>query len=433
MKRVIVTILSAILAIAMCSCDIVNTVESIQGEMLKNSQFEDDTNYTIVERNDSVDSSQYESLGKITYGYDALQTDSQRKCYDFLKEAAYKISENPDEYGFYPIARVCIEDKTFTDVDMDVSIKAYTLDNPQVFWLTNRYTYGSAGNQSVIQLYSYLSGTQCKEYIEQFNNAVNAITAQTPGGLKPYHLEKHLHDAVIDSCEYAHGVLDASDGWEEFTAYGALVKGSAVCEGYAHAICLLMNKFGIPSYYANGYGEDAPHMWNTVKIGDNWYHLDATWDDNENAYYNFFNLDTDQILTDHTIEPLFSDIYANIKAGEKLPDVFNLFLPECNSNNANYFVIESTYIADFEESRDVMVNDLINSAMNGDSMFTIRINEDYNFNDAVDVMFSSEPFYMFEYISEANESLPEGQQINDENLAIIIIETFNAVVVKLEY
>ncbi len=429
MKQKFTIILSAFIALIMCSCGVTDTVESIQGEMFKNTRFEDDTNYTAVNPSSSIDSSEYTSNKEITFGYDSLLTDSQRQCYESIGAAAYKISETPDQNGFYPIGRVSIEDKSFTDIDMDVSIKAYTQDHPQVFWLTNRYTYGSAGNQAVIQLYSYLSGSDCADYIDRFNDAVNEIVAETPGGLKQYHLEKHLHNAVIDRCTYAKNVFEAEDGWEEFTAYGALVKGSAVCEGYAHAICLLLNKFGLDCYYANGYGEDAPHMWNTVKINDNWYHLDATWDDNENAYYNFFNLNDDQIKTDHQIEPLFSDI----EDGEKLPDVYNLFLPECSSNDANYFVIESTYIADFDESRDVMVSDLINSASNGDSMFTIRISEDYDFSEAIEMMFNAEPYYMFDCIREANESLPDGQKINNENLAIIIIETFNVVVVRLEY
>ncbi len=429
MKKASVIILSAIIALIMCSCGAAETIERIQGEMFKNARFEDDTNYTVVNAPESVDSSEYTSNGEIIFGYDALVTDSQRKCYNLIKDAIYRISETPDENGFYPVGRVCIEDKTFTDIDMDVSIKAFTLDHPQVFWITNRYTYGSAGNQSIIQLYSYLSGSECPKYIEELNNAVNEIMTATPGGMKPYHLEKHIHNAVIEKCTYAKGIEEAEDGWEEFTSYGALVKGSAVCEGYAHAMCLLLNKVGIPCYYVNGYSEEAPHMWNTVKVGDNWYHLDATWDDDENAYYNFFNVNDEQIKTDHDIDILFTDV----KKGDPLPTAYNIYLPECTSNDANYFVIESTYIDDFEESRDVMVSDLINSAENGDSMFTIRFGEDLEYNNAIDEMFNNEPYYMFRYIKEANDSLPDDHKISDEHLAIIMIETFNAVVVRLEY
>lgn len=60
-----------------------------------------------------------------------------------------------------------------------------------------------------------------------------------------------------------------------YTAYGALVMGSAVCTGRAKAVQLLLNKLNIEtkivysSYQLN-------HAWNLVKINKTWYHLDAT-------------------------------------------------------------------------------------------------------------------------------------------------------------
>ena len=404
-------------------------IEDIQGQLFEKTKFEDDSDYTEVTPQKSVDSENYTANAKLSYGYDSLYTDSQRTCYDLIGSAAYRISETPDSEGGYAVGKVSISDNTFTEKDMDFSIKAYTMDHPEVFWLTNRYTYGTAGSQSIIQLYSYVSGEECKKRIDTFNEAVNTFVAGIPSGLKQYHLEKYIHNTLLEGCTYAKGVHTAEDGWEEFTSYGAIVNGSAVCEGYAHAMCLLLNKVGIECYYANGYGENAPHMWNTVKINDSWYHLDATWDDNENAYFNYFNLSDKQIKTDHIIEPTIEEM----KTEEKLPEVYNLFLPECPTDDANYFVIESTYITDFEESREVMVNDLIEAANNGDDMFTIRFSSDFAFNDAIAAMFNEEPYYMFDYINEANESLGSGHKINNENLAIIMIENFNAVVVKLEY
>lgn len=429
--RLIAAAVSAFFSIsALGGCGLITeTVESIQGDLFEKTRFEDDADYTAVSSAKSVDSENYEGNPSITHGFDSLYTDNQRTCYELIGEAAYRISEEKDESGFYPIGKVSIADKSFAEKDMDICIKAFTMDHPEVFWLTNRYTYGTAGNQSVLQLYSYVSGEECSSMIDVFNDAVNRLISGIPGGLKQYHLEKYVHNSLLEGCTYAKGVESSDDGWAEFTSYGAIVNGSAVCEGYAHAMCLILNKVGIDCYYANGYGEDSPHMWNIVKINDNWYHLDATWDDNENAYYNYFNLSDERIEKDHIIEPSINEL----ADAEKMPPVYNLFLPECTEENANYFVIESTYISDFEESRDVMVSDLINAANNGDDMFTVRFDPDYSYDDCIKVMFNEEPYYMFDYIGEANESLDSTRQINNENLAIIMIETFNAVVVKLEY
>lgn len=428
-RQIRIFLAAAVLVSGLSGCFFRETVEEFQGELFERTRFEDDSGYSAVEPAASVDSSFYTSNGEITHGYDSLYTDSQRACYELIGQSAYRISETPDSDGLYPIGKVTVSDKFFSDRDMDVSIKAYTMDHPEVFWISNRYTYGSAGNQSVIQLYSYISGEECRQRIDILNERINTLMAGIPEGLKQYHLEKYIHNTLLEGCDYAKGVETSDDGWEEFTSYGALVTGSAVCEGYAHAVCLLLNKVGIDSYYANGYGENSPHMWNTVKINDAWYHLDATWDDNENAYYNYFNLSDAQITSDHIIEP---DIEA-VKSMDTLPSVYNLFLPECGSEDANYFVIESTYITDFEESRAVMVNDLVEAAQNGDDMFTVRFADYLGFNDAIALMFNEEPYYMFDYIGEANDYLDSGHRINNENLAIIMIENFNAVVVKLEY
>ena len=62
-----------------------------------------------------------------------------------------------------------------------------------------------------------------------------------------------------------------------YTGYGLLVKGTAVCQGYAEAYMDLMTRAGIPCIIV--VSEDMNHSWNLVKIGGSWYHVDVTWDD----------------------------------------------------------------------------------------------------------------------------------------------------------
>ncbi len=68
------------------------------------------------------------------------------------------------------------------------------------------------------------------------------------------------------------------------TPYGALVRGEAVCEGYARALKAVLDELGIDNVLVQGVFVDAdkqqPHMWNYVKMDDNcWYLLDATMED----------------------------------------------------------------------------------------------------------------------------------------------------------
>ena len=88
---------------------------------------------------------------------------------------------------------------------------------------------------------------------------------------------------------------------------------------------------------------------------------------------------------------------------------------------------------DFEESREIMVHDLIAAAENKDDKFTIMIDPSMDFDTSLDELFNEEPYYMFDYITRANESLDSNHTINDRNVSIIILENFNSVFVKLKY
>ena len=75
------------------------------------------------------------------------------------------------------------------------------------------------------------------------------------------------------------------DFFHASTAGGVFIQGYAVCEGYAAAFMLLTDYVGIPSIAVTGHTVDDPgrHMWNRVLIGDQWYVVDPTHNDQEQA------------------------------------------------------------------------------------------------------------------------------------------------------
>ena len=87
---------------------------------------------------------------------------------------------------------------------------------------------------------------------------------------------------------------------DDYTAYGALIEGEAVCAGYARAFDKLAARCGIESHYV----ANSTHAWNVVELDDGkWYHVDVTWEDpvGHNDYgYNklrnkYINLESSQI------------------------------------------------------------------------------------------------------------------------------------------
>lgn len=79
------------------------------------------------------------------------------------------------------------------------------------------------------------------------------------------------------------------------SAYGALVKHSCVCQGYAEAFYRLMEAAGITADVVCGTvaGEADHHAWNTVTLKDGTsYHVDATWSrrDDGRVIYDYYGL-----------------------------------------------------------------------------------------------------------------------------------------------
>ena len=93
-----------------------------------------------------------------------------------------------------------------------------------------------------------------------------------------------LHDRLAAQVMYDGSAANAHD------AYGALVDGKAVCEGYAKAFQYLLQKAGMQSFLITGSstnpvsGTAEGHAWNVVRVAGEYYHVDTVWDDQANTF-----------------------------------------------------------------------------------------------------------------------------------------------------
>ncbi|QTD41024.1 transglutaminase domain-containing protein [Sporosarcina sp. Te-1] len=117
---------------------------------------------------------------------------------------------------------------------------------------------------------------------------------------------KAIHDYLVMHVAYDYENLkNNSLPSDSYTAYGALVKKSAVCEGYTKAAQLLLDRLGIENRFVIGSAGGELHSWNAVKLDDTWYFMDITWDDpvpDKPGFiqYAYFLVTTEQLRTDHT-------------------------------------------------------------------------------------------------------------------------------------
>ena len=87
---------------------------------------------------------------------------------------------------------------------------------------------------------------------------------------------KKIHNYIIDNTSYDKERSDNKKiNYKSDNAYGVLIENYGLCGGYTDAMMLFLEKFGVPNYKI----ATENHIWNYVKIGDEWLHLDLTWDD----------------------------------------------------------------------------------------------------------------------------------------------------------
>ena len=107
-----------------------------------------------------------------------------------------------------------------------------------------------------------------------------------------------VHDYLIDHIEYSNPHIRSF-------AYGALIEGKAVCQGYAQSLAMILNNLNVECHtiVAMTKGSNPVlHEWVRGKLDGKWYYIDLTWDDTpwaEDKNYKYFLINTDMISRDH--------------------------------------------------------------------------------------------------------------------------------------
>ncbi len=243
---------------------------------------------------------------------------------------------------------------------------AFFRDNPHFFYISG--LYGLEGYMKEDQPYYdtlvlvyTMSTTERATAIKQMNTEVNKILAQRPQTGDDYETELYLHDQLAQRCSYDDTA--ATEGYKThphaFNAYGALVEGQAVCEGYSRAMQLLLKKCGIPSTLVIGRSleNDEEHMWNLVTINGRNYHTDVTWDDSEDRLrHTYFNLSTALLEQSRTVND-----------GQVGVDT-------CSATTDNYFVRTDRYIDTYD--RDEIARRIAAAFQEGQTVIELRFAPD---------------------------------------------------------
>ena len=260
------------------------------------------------------------------YGYDALAAHPQKAKMQFL----YNQLKNGIEKCESEIS-LDYQSQTVTEAEVAVALDAYIRDYAEHFWLGNEYSLVSSGDTVVAVRPTYLfDASGLVDAKAAFDTAVETALAGVQDNWSEYQKALYLHD-------YLAGRITYQKTTHAHNAYGALVNGAAVCEGYAEAYQVLLREAGIQSFIAIGSsvnpttGVLEPHAWNYVKINNRFCHVDLTWDDpGVTLYHAYFGVTDAMIGEDHTI------------------GTAGFALPECTTEAYFYFSGKNTLLSTYD-------------------------------------------------------------------------------------
>lgn len=163
------------------------------------------------------------------------------------------------------------------------------------------------GDADIHYLYNiayYTTAEQEEAVTEKVNDLCEQLGLRSSAG--NYDKIKSIYDWICGNVVYDYPHLNNKEYKIQFTAYGALIDGTSVCQGYANLFYRLALEAGVDARIISGVAYTDPndpsvsegHAWNIVRLGSlYYYHLDSTWDAGEEEYSWF--LKGGDTLADH--------------------------------------------------------------------------------------------------------------------------------------
>ena len=125
-----------------------------------------------------------------------------------------------------------------------------------------------------------------------------------------YEKVKGVYDWITENVEYDYEWDDLEDdtGEYEHSTHAALIRRSAVCQGFASLYYRLLLELGVDCRYISGDAVDITgserHGWNIVYLDGKYYNCDPTWDRSLMGHYRYF-LCTESSFSEHVRDAEF--------------------------------------------------------------------------------------------------------------------------------
>lgn len=352
------------------------------------------------------------------YGYSQLN-DAQKQAYAVVCQGIENFQE--EIVGPFEVTPGDFQDVLF----------AVFADHPEYFWAeftlcdTVSYSVNLKVLVSRCSVRYLMSREKAESYKKMIEDRSAEILAPTKEMSSEYQIVKYLHDYIIDHADYnsaSVGKYAPSDRLKgkynypeeyhsSYSILGFYTQDKFVCAGYAKLFEYLLAKAGIWATYVIGNSKDEGHAWNIVRLDEDYYCFDVTWDDpvNEdgsggNLVYDYFGLTTEEISADHTF------------------DTFYYPYPECTAQEYHYYRYNGRYVEFY--SYDLFYRAISSAAANGEDGVEFQFSSESVFENCYRILFDDEAVF------DILKNLPRGPKpfsrstvrtnVNEEKLRLMI-------------
>lgn len=282
------------------------------------------------------------------YWYDSYSISSKPSTYSQLTNSIRKMAY--EMIGSHTFDITNVSNINLDDISANI-VEAMT-ELPMYSSLVKGYEMSRYGNKLTVTLTYNITRAQHEQAVEE---ARRIIRTHITSDMTDYEKEKVIHDYIVQNVVYDESaVLEP----HVYTMYGALVRGSAVCHGYAESFRYLAYLAGLDVDLVIGdavqNGTTVGHAWNIIRLDGEAYHVDTTWDDpigntSERISYAYFNVTDEMLEKDHLWN---QNDYQ-----------------QCNATYYNYFVYEGMEVDSVQELKGFLQQGFDN----GEPLMVVRV------------------------------------------------------------
>ncbi|MDQ1130283.1 transglutaminase domain-containing protein [Microbacterium sp. SORGH_AS_0888] len=176
------------------------------------------------------------------------------------------------------------------------------------FGLVQSFDFGREGVREILEVtYQYAPDEAASIRQQMLDKAKDVVGQTIHDGMSDRDKALALNDWITANAEYddaaynaymiGAGNADTPEYTSAWSPSGILLKGTAVCEGYAEAYKLLSDVAGLDTVYVTGIVGANGHAWNKTFMDGKWQVVDTTWNDSETGPNQLFGI-TDEVASE---------------------------------------------------------------------------------------------------------------------------------------